>query len=104
MELIGEDEGSQLSQNVGQLKMLSSDNKEYLTDVLTVEDVLRLIQSIMDYKTKTLNLLQWLFEHGQGGGNWRRLIIQLRAEVDKWDQPCCGHHCCCNKLSGDRKG
>ena len=39
-------EGSQLSQNMGQLKMKSSDGKSYLTDVLDTENILRLIQSI----------------------------------------------------------
>jgi len=35
-----------LSQNMGQLKMKSSDGKSYLTDVLDTENILRLIQSI----------------------------------------------------------
>ena len=40
------DEGSQLSQNLGQLKMLSSDGKHYNTDVADTEQLFRLIQSI----------------------------------------------------------
>ena len=40
------EEGSQLSEKIGQLKMKSSDGKRYLTDVLDTENILRLIQSI----------------------------------------------------------
>jgi general stress protein 26 len=39
------DEGSELSANIGQLKMQSSDGKYYLTDVADTELLLRLIQS-----------------------------------------------------------
>jgi len=39
-------EGSQLSQNLGQLKMLSDDGKFYKTDVANTEQLFRLIQSI----------------------------------------------------------
>ncbi len=39
-------EGSQLSENIGQLKMLSSDGKFYKTDVADTEQLFRLIQSI----------------------------------------------------------
>jgi DNA-damage-inducible protein D len=56
------EEGSQLSQNVGQLKMLSTDNKEYLTDVMKVEDVLRLIQSISSPKAEPFK--RWLAKIG----------------------------------------
>ena len=35
-------EGSQLSQNMGQLKMKSADGKKYLTDVADTEQLLRL--------------------------------------------------------------
>ena len=37
-------EGSQLSHNVGQLKMPSADGKNYLTDVADTEQLFRLIQ------------------------------------------------------------
>ena len=40
-------EGSQLSEKIGQLKLLSSDGKMYLTDVADTETLLRLIQSIL---------------------------------------------------------
>ena len=39
-------EGSELSQKVGQLKLESADGKKYLTDVADTETILRLIQSI----------------------------------------------------------
>jgi len=39
-------EGSELSANIGQLKMQASDGKLRLTDVATTEQLLRLIQSI----------------------------------------------------------
>jgi DNA-damage-inducible protein D len=39
-------EGSELSQKVGQLKLESPDGKKYLTDVADTEALLRLIQSI----------------------------------------------------------
>jgi hypothetical protein len=39
------DEGSELSQKLGQLKMQSSDGKFYKTDVADTEQLFRLIQS-----------------------------------------------------------
>ncbi|MCY7411295.1 MAG: hypothetical protein LH473_13565, partial [Chitinophagales bacterium] len=39
-------EGSELSQNLGQLKLESGDGKSYLTDVADTEQLLRLLQSI----------------------------------------------------------
>ena len=39
-------EGSQLSEKIGQLKMLSADGKFYKTDVADTEQLFRLIQSI----------------------------------------------------------
>jgi len=46
------DEGSELSQNLGQLKMPSDDGKYYLTDAATTEQLLRLIQSIPSPKAE----------------------------------------------------
>ena len=51
-------EGSQLSQNMGQLKMLAADGKKYKTDVLDAEQLFRLIQSIPSPKAETFKL--WL--------------------------------------------
>ena len=52
------DEGSELSQNLGQLKMKSSDEKFYATDVADTEQLFRLIQSIPSPKAEPFKL--WL--------------------------------------------
>lgn len=39
-------EGSELSEKIGQLKLPSSDGKFYNTDVVNTKDLLRLVQSI----------------------------------------------------------
>lgn len=52
------EEGSQLSDKIGQLKMLSSDGKKYLTDITDTENLLRLIQSIPSPKAEPFKL--WL--------------------------------------------
>ncbi|WP_298394266.1 Bro-N domain-containing protein [Flavobacterium sp.] len=51
-------EGSQLSENIGQLKMQSSDGKFYKTDVADTEQLFRLIQSIPSPKAEPFKL--WL--------------------------------------------
>ena len=51
-------EGSELSQNLGQLKMKSSDGKFYETDVLDTENILRLVQSIPSPKYDITNNLR----------------------------------------------
>lgn len=51
-------EGSQLSQFLGQLKMLAGDGKMYLTDVADSEQLFRLIQSIPSPKAEPFKL--WL--------------------------------------------
>jgi hypothetical protein len=56
------DEGSQLSQILGQLKMQSADGKYYKTDVADTEQLLRLIQSIPSPKAKPFKL--WLAKVG----------------------------------------
>ncbi len=55
-------EGSQLSENIGQLKMPAEDGKQRKTDVMTLRQVLRLIQSIPSKKVEPLKL--WLAEVG----------------------------------------
>ncbi|MDP3988884.1 MAG: BRO family protein [bacterium] len=55
-------EGSELSQNVGQLKMKSNDGKFYETDVLDTENILRLVQSIPSPKVEPFKL--WLAKVG----------------------------------------
>ena len=48
-------EGSQLSANIGQLKMVSTkDGKSYLTDVLDTKGILRLIESVPSPKAEVL--------------------------------------------------
>ena len=58
-----ETEGSELSANIGQLKLPSSDGKKYLTDVATSEQLFRLIQSIPSKKAEPFKL--WLAEVGR---------------------------------------
>lgn len=55
-------EGSELSQKLGQLKMLSADGKMYLTDVADTETLLRIIQSIPSPKAEPFK--QWLAKVG----------------------------------------
>jgi hypothetical protein len=55
-------EGSQLSERIGQLKMKSSDGKFYSTDVADTEQILRLIQSIPSPKAEPFK--QWLAKVG----------------------------------------
>ncbi|PJC23862.1 hypothetical protein CO058_01225 [candidate division WWE3 bacterium CG_4_9_14_0_2_um_filter_35_11] len=57
-----EQEGSELSQKVGQLKLESSDGKNYLTDVFDTEGILRLIQSIPSPNSEPFKL--WLAKVG----------------------------------------
>lgn len=56
------DEGSQLSDFIGQLKLPSSDGKKYLTDVLSTKNILRLIQSIPSPKAEPFKV--WLAQVG----------------------------------------
>lgn len=55
-------EGSELSDKIGQLKMRSTDEKYYLTDVTDTENILRLIQSIPSPKAEPFKL--WLARVG----------------------------------------
>jgi hypothetical protein len=56
-------EGSEVSQNIGQLKLPAPDGKLRLTDVATTEQLLRLIQSIPSKKAEPFKL--WLAEVGR---------------------------------------
>lgn len=47
-------EGFQLSEKIGQLKLLSKDGKKYLTDVTDTETMFRIIQSIPSPKAEPL--------------------------------------------------
>jgi hypothetical protein len=57
-----EDEGNQLSQELGRLKMKAQDGKMRITDVLHTEQLLRLIQSIPSPKAEPFKL--WLAKVG----------------------------------------
>ncbi len=58
------DEGSQLSEKIGQLKMKSSkDGKRYTTDTLDTEGILRLIESVPSKKAEPFKL--WLASLGK---------------------------------------
>ena len=49
-------EGSELSDKIGQLKMLAADGKKYKTDVVNTDQLLRLIQSIPSPKAEPFKL------------------------------------------------
>ena len=55
-------EGSQLSEKIGQLKLLSDDGKKYATDVADTEQLFLLIQSIPSPKAELFK--QWLAKVG----------------------------------------
>ena len=55
-------EGSELSEEIGQLKMQASDGKMRVTDVATTEQLLRLIQSIPSPQAEPFK--QWLAKVG----------------------------------------
>lgn len=56
------EEGSELVTNCHQLKMQSADGKKYKTDVMSVEQILRLIQSVPSKKAEPFKL--WLAKVG----------------------------------------
>jgi len=56
------EEGSELSDFIGQLKLMSSDGKYYITDVGDTEQILRLIQSIPSKKAEPFKI--WLAKVG----------------------------------------
>jgi len=107
-----EAEGSELSQNVGQLKLQAADGKRYLTDVADTEQILRVIQSIPSPKAEPfkrwmakvaaerlnqlqdpeLSIQQALRDYKRLGysDNWinqRLKSIEIRKDLtDQWDQ------------------
>lgn len=56
-------EGSQLSENIGRLKLLAGDGKMRLSDVADTEQLLRLIQSVPSKKAEPFK--QWLAKVGR---------------------------------------
>lgn len=55
-------EGSELSENIGQLKLLSNDGKYYKQDVLDTKGILRLIESVPSPKAEPFKM--WLAQVG----------------------------------------
>ena len=55
-------EGSELSEKIGQLKLMAKDGKYYITDVVDTETMFRIIQSIPSPKAEPLK--QWLARVG----------------------------------------
>ncbi len=56
------DEGFELSEKIGQLKMMSSDGKKYLTDCANTKNMFRIIQSISSPRAEPFK--QWLAQVG----------------------------------------
>jgi len=56
------EEGFELSEKIGQLKLLSSDGKKYFTDCVTTKNAFRIIQSIPSKKAEPFK--QWLAKVG----------------------------------------
>jgi len=56
------DEGFELSEKIGQLKLMSSDEKSYLTDCVNTKNAFRIIQSIPSPKAEPFK--QWLAQVG----------------------------------------
>ena len=56
------EEGFQLSEKIGQLKLLSTDGKTYLTDCVNTKNAFRIIQSIPSRKAEPFK--QWLAQVG----------------------------------------
>ena len=56
-------EGNELSEKIGQLKMLAPDGKMRLTDVADTEQILRIIQSIPSKKAEPFKM--WLAQVGR---------------------------------------
>jgi len=56
------EEGFELSAKIGQLKLMSNDGKEYLTDCVNTKNAFRIIQSIPSKKAEPFK--QWLAQVG----------------------------------------
>ena len=81
---------TQLYENIVQLKMKSSDGKNYKTDAATTEQLLRVIQSIPSPRAEPVK--RWLAEVGREryDPDWvhqRLLSIRIRNELtDEWQK------------------
>jgi len=83
------EEGSQLSEKIGQLKFLAKDNKYYLSDAANTETILRLIQSIPSPKAEPFKL--WLakvgYERMQEIDNPELAMDRMKAIYEKKGYP-----------------
>ncbi|MEI6347503.1 MAG: BRO family protein [Bacteroidota bacterium] len=50
-------EGSELSEKIGQLKIPWSDGKNYMTDLVSIQQLFRMIQSIPSPKVEPFNII-----------------------------------------------
>ena len=71
-------EGSELSEKIGQLKMKAKDGKSRLTDVVRTADLLRLVQSIPSPKAEPFKM--WLAEDS---GLPFALVLYKKGEYEK---------------------
>jgi hypothetical protein len=76
-------EGSQLYENIVQLKMPSADGKNYLTDVADTEQVLRLVQSVPSPKAEPFKALS---RHRNNAFYPDKNIIPIKLK-DRWKYP-----------------
>jgi hypothetical protein len=76
-------EGSQLATNCSQLKMKSSDGKNYLTDVADTEQLFRLIQSIPSPKAEPFKL--WLLSVLMKCRILNLVLIEHLNNICNWD-------------------
>jgi len=70
-------EGNETVTNCNQLKMIDHDGKMRLTDVLDIEDVLKLVQSIPSSKAEPFKL--WLAKQGENVAKSAKKQIKLQT-------------------------
>ncbi len=90
-----EEEGSQLSHNVGQLKLEANDGKKYATDCANTETIFRLVQSIPSPKAEPFK--RWLAKVGyerikeiedpELATKRTRMLYKLKGYSDDWIHP-----------------
>ena len=73
-------EGSELSEEIGQLKMPSSDGKMYKTDCMNTEQLFRLIQSIPSPKAEPFKLWMAQVAKERQFGKYARCATAIFAE------------------------
>ena len=75
-------EGSELSEEIGQLKMKASDGKMRLTDVANTEQIFRLIQSIPSPKAEPFKLwLATLAKNPKSLNKNKKVVSDLNAKT-----------------------